>query len=57
MKVVPVEQKSYGKFHTGDSYIILNVRSLIAILSLFCIILETAKLMASVKYKVASCTP
>ena len=25
MKVVPVEKKSYGKFHTGDSYICLNV--------------------------------
>ena len=25
MKVVPVEKKSYGKFHTGDSYICLSV--------------------------------
>ena len=25
MAVVPVEKKSYGKFHTGDSYILLNV--------------------------------
>lgn len=25
MKVVPVEKKSYGKFHTGDSYILLHV--------------------------------
>lgn len=25
LKVVPVEKKSYGKFHTGDSYICLSV--------------------------------
>ena len=25
LKVVPVEKKLYGKFHTGDSYIVLEV--------------------------------
>lgn len=26
MKVVPVDRKSYGNFHTGDSYIVLQVK-------------------------------
>ena len=26
MKVVRVDKKTYGKFHTGDSYILLSVR-------------------------------
>ena len=26
MKVVPVEKKMYGKFYSGDSYIVLQVR-------------------------------
>ena len=25
MKVVAVDKKTYGKFHTGDSYIVLHV--------------------------------
>ena len=25
LKVVAVEKKSYGNFHTGDSYIVLHV--------------------------------
>lgn len=29
LKVVPVEKKSYGKFHTGDSYIVLQVAELL----------------------------
>ena len=29
MKVVPVEKSTYGKFHSGDSYIVLSVGDLI----------------------------
>jgi len=28
MKVVPVDPNTYGKFHTGDSYIVLSVSGL-----------------------------
>jgi len=26
MKVVPLDKKFHGKFHTGDSYIVLQVK-------------------------------